>query len=78
MSKSAINIKGRGLTISGFLDTKNMTIETDEFSIPIKLSKICDMAELQDAYVKINISELDAPVTEEDYVKAEEESEDEE
>ena len=71
MSKSAINIKGRGLTVSGFLNVSNMTIESEEFTMPIKLSKLCKMADLDDSYVKINITEVDTPIEERDYVEAE-------
>lgn len=78
MSKSAISIKGRGLTVSGFLSAKDMTLESEEFSIPVRLSKLCDIAGLDDAYVKIVITEADTPVSESDLAKAEEESEDEE
>ena len=78
MSKSAISIKGRGIVINGFLSVKDMTLESEEFSIPVKLSKLCDIAGLDDAYVKVVITEADTPVSESDLVKAEEESEDEE
>lgn len=78
MSKSAISIKGRGIVINGFLSAKDMTLESEEFSIPVKLSKLCDIAGLDDAYVKVVITEADTPVSESDLVKAEEESEDEE
>lgn len=78
MAKSPISIKGRGLTVSGFLDVKKMTLESEEFSIPVKLSKLCDIAGLDDAYVKVVITEADTPVSESDLAKAEEESEGEE
>ena len=78
MSKSAISIKGRGIVINGFLSAKDMTLESEEFSIPVKLSKLCDIAGLDDAYVKVVITEADTPVSESDLVKSEEESEDEE
>ena len=78
MAKSPISIKGRGLTVSGFLDVKKMTLESEEFSIPVRLSKLCDIAGLDDAYVKVVITEADTPVSESDLAKAEEESEDEE
>ena len=78
MAKSPISIKGRGLTVSGFLDVKKMTLESEEFSIPVRLSKLCDIAGLDDAYVKIVITEADTPVSESDLAKVEEESEDEE
>lgn len=78
MAKSPISIKGRGLTVSGFLDVKKMTLESEEFSIPVKLSKLCDIAGLDDAYVKVVITEADTPVSESDLAKAEEEDEDEE
>ena len=78
MSKSAISIKGRGIVINGFLSAKDMTLESEEFSIPVKLSKLCDIAGLDDAYVKVVITEADTAVSESDLVKAEEESEDEE
>ena len=79
MSRSAISIKGRGIVINGFLSAKDMTLESEEFSIPVKLSKLCDIAGLDDAYVKVVITEADTPVSESDLVKAEEEeSEDEE
>ena len=75
MSKSAISIKGRGIVINGFLSAKDMTLESEEFSIPVKLSKLCDIAGLDDAYVKVVITEADTPVSESDLVKAEEEIE---
>lgn len=78
MSRSAVSIKGRGLTVSGFLDVKKMTLESEEFSIPVRLSKLCDIAGLDDAYVKVVITEADTPVSESDLAKVEEESEDEE
>ena len=78
MAKSPISIKGRGLTVSGFLDVKKMTLESEEFSIPVRLSKLCDIAGLDDAYAKIVITEADTPVSESDLAKVEEESEDEE
>ena len=78
MSRSAISIKGRGIVINGFLSAKDMTLESEEFSIPVKLSKLCDIAGLDDAYVKVVITEADTPDSESDLVKAEEESEDEE
>lgn len=79
MAKNAISIKGRGLTVSGFLNIKDMTLESEEFSIPVRLSKLCDIAGLDDAYVKVVITEADTPVSESDLAKVdEEESEDEE
>ena len=78
MSKSAITIKGAGIVASGFLDTEKLTLESEEFAVPVKLSKLCDMAGLHDKYVKITITELDIPVSEADLEKVEDESEDEE
>nr|DAQ97692.1 MAG TPA: hypothetical protein [Caudoviricetes sp.] len=78
MAKSAITIKGAGIVASGFLDTEKMTLESEEFAVPVKLSKLCDMAGLDNAYVKVVITEADTPVSESDLAKVEEESEDEE
>ena len=66
MAKSAITIKGAGIVASGFLDTEKLTLESEEFAVPVKLSKLCDMAGLHDKYVKITITELDIPVSEAD------------
>jgi hypothetical protein len=78
MAKSAITIKGAGIVASGFLDTEKMTLESEEFAVPVKLSKLCDMAGVDNAYVKVVITEADTPVSESDLAKVEEESEDEE
>ena len=78
MAKSAITIKGAGIVASAFLDTEKKTLESEEFAVPVKLSKLCDMAGLHDKYVKVTITELDIPVSEADLEKVEDESEDEE
>ena len=78
MAKSAITIKGAGIVASGFLDTEKMTLESEEFAVPVKLSKLCDMAGLDNAYVKVVITEADTPVSESDLEKVEDESKDEE
>ena len=71
MAKSVVTIKGSGIVANGFLDIDKMTLESEEFEVPIKLSKLCDMANLQDKYVKVAITELDIPVTEADLEKVE-------
>ena len=78
MAKSAITIKGAGIEASGSLDTEKMTLESEEFAVPVKLSKLCDMAGLHDKCVKVTITEVDIPVSEADLEKVEDESEDEE
>lgn len=55
-----------------------MTLESEEFAVPVKLSKLCDMAGLDNAYVKVVITEADTPVSESDLEKVEDESKDEE
>ena len=75
MSKSAINIKGRGLTISGFLDTKNITIETEDFVKPVNIMEVAEKVGLDDKFCYITSKETDLEISEDDLDKMESEDE---
>ncbi|MEO2601066.1 hypothetical protein [Clostridium butyricum] len=69
MAKSAINLTGKKLNLSGVLNSDDMTLEVEEFTEPLSLKSAIDKVGLDSKFVKISIQETDAEFNESDFEK---------